>query len=42
MFDILNFTSSSEEFSTFMKGVRARGGADAPEDVVGGLEKAME
>jgi hypothetical protein len=25
-----------------MQGVRARGGGDAPEDVVGGLEKALE
>ena len=42
MFDVLDFTSSTVEFSTFMKKVKARGGADAPEDVVGGLEKALQ
>jgi hypothetical protein len=41
MFDVLDFTSSTEEFTAFMKKVYARGGADAPEDVVGGLEKAL-
>lgn len=41
MFDILDFTSSPVEFTNFMKDVKARGGADAPEDVVGGLQVAM-
>jgi hypothetical protein len=41
MFDILDFTSDPQEFQNFMKGVKARGGGDAPEDVVGGLQVAL-
>lgn len=41
MFDILDFTEDEMKFKTFLKNVRARGGADGPEDMVGGLEKAV-
>ena len=42
MFDILDFTEDEMKFKTFLKNVRARGGADGPEDMVGGLEKAVQ
>uniref|UniRef100_A0A914QHB4 VWFA domain-containing protein n=1 Tax=Panagrolaimus davidi TaxID=227884 RepID=A0A914QHB4_9BILA len=41
-FEILNFTESPEEFREFVSSVPADGGGDQPEDVFGGIEKALE
>jgi len=41
-FEILEFTQSSQVFSDFVKGVKAKGGDDEPEDVLGGLMKACK
>ena len=39
-FCILNFTSSISEFESFVSGLRALGGGDAPEDMAGAVQKA--
>uniref|UniRef100_A0A914Z762 VWFA domain-containing protein n=1 Tax=Panagrolaimus superbus TaxID=310955 RepID=A0A914Z762_9BILA len=41
-FEILEFTESPEIFRNFVSSVPADGGADLPEDVFGGLEKALD
>uniref|UniRef100_A0AC35F058 Alpha-type protein kinase domain-containing protein n=1 Tax=Panagrolaimus sp. PS1159 TaxID=55785 RepID=A0AC35F058_9BILA len=41
-FEILQFTESVETFRLFCAGLRADGGGDTPEDVFGGIEKALE
>uniref|UniRef100_A0AC34GYA0 VWFA domain-containing protein n=1 Tax=Panagrolaimus sp. ES5 TaxID=591445 RepID=A0AC34GYA0_9BILA len=41
-FEILDFTESPEAFREFVSSVPADGGGDLPEDVFGGIEKALE
>ena len=40
-FDVLNFTDYVENFRKFCANVSADGGGDGPEDVFGGLERAI-
>jgi von Willebrand factor type A domain len=40
-FEILEFTKDVNAFKAFVAGVRAGGGGDFPEDVLGGLDKAI-
>ena len=40
-FEILPFTKSTEEFKRFCEGITATGGGDGPEDVFGGIDKAI-
>ena len=40
-FEVLNFTPSVEVFYHFCNEIDATGGNDAPEDVFGGLKKAI-
>lgn len=40
-FEVLPFTKSIAEFKAFVVKIRATGGGDAPEDVLGGLHKAI-
>eukprot|EP00092_Neocalanus_flemingeri_P012286 GFUD01013244.1.p1 GENE.GFUD01013244.1~~GFUD01013244.1.p1 ORF type:complete len:679 (-),score=176.64 GFUD01013244.1:244-2280(-) len=39
--ETLGFTENIEEFQTFVNNIAATGGADAPEDVLGGLEAVI-
>lgn len=39
-FEVLDFTTSVEEFETFVSALRPIGGADAPEDMAGAVQKA--
>ncbi len=38
----LDFTTSADEVSRFLNTLSATGGADAPEDVLGGIQKALQ
>ena len=40
-FEILDFTESIEEFSEFVRRIRADGGGDKPEDVLGAINKTI-
>ena len=40
-FEILDFTESIEEFSDFVRRIRANGGGDKPEDVLGAINKTI-
>jgi hypothetical protein len=40
--EILDFTPSSDEVHAFLATLRAVGGGDVPEDVLGGIQKALE
>jgi hypothetical protein len=40
-YSILDFTTDINKFNNFLSGVRTIGGTDLPEDVIGGLNKAI-
>ncbi len=40
-FETLDFTRDTERFMSFVEDIRAKGGGDAPEDVLGGLQRAV-
>jgi hypothetical protein len=40
-FEVLNFTENADQFMEFCQRVKATGGTDEPEDVFGGIEKAL-
>ena len=40
-FEILDFTESIEDFSEFVRRIRAGGGGDKPEDVLGAINKTI-
>lgn len=39
-FEVLDFVSSTEQFETFLSGLKEIGEADAPEDIAGAIQKA--
>lgn len=41
-FEILPFTKNVSDFESFLDGVNPTGGGDEPEDVIGGLKKAID
>ena len=40
-FEILDFTEDKKKFTNFVEGVTASGGGDAPEDVLGAIDKTI-
>lgn len=40
-FEVLQFTKDISSFKTFLSSIRATGGGDAPEDVIGGMDQAV-
>ena len=40
-FEILDFTEDKKKFTNFVGGVTASGGGDAPEDVLGAIDKTI-
>ena len=41
-FSIYDFSNDLEKVKSFISSVRASGGGDTPEDVVGGLKKCLD
>ncbi len=41
-FEILPFTRNIPDYRSFVAGIRAGGGGDMPEDVIGGISRAVD